>query len=71
MRTAEFKTLLPDIKNRRCGTPDQVESYLERLKKDIANACDHNFWGNPNKPWRPKTDPGKNSFGHFNFGRGT
>lgn len=44
---------------------------MDRLKLEVDVAIDKNFWGNPKKPWRPKTDPGAGGFRlfHITFGR--
>jgi hypothetical protein len=43
------------------------EHRLKILRLEIDTAIDRNFWGNPKKPWRPKTDPGKVGFQKFHF----
>jgi hypothetical protein len=67
--TAEFKTILPAKQNRTCGMP---EKKPHRLQLEVECAIDRNFWGNPLKPFRPKTDPGCGGFGKpFRFGGAT
>lgn len=66
----EYKTLISSRDNRTCGVAVQERS-MWLLKLEVEVAIDKHFWGNPKKPWRPKTDPGAGGFRafHLNFGR--
>jgi hypothetical protein len=64
---AQYRTLLPTKGSYTCGVTAQERS-MELLKLEVETAITKNFWGNPEKPWRPKTDPGAGGFQFMAFG---
>lgn len=67
-KLGRHKTMIRTVDNLTCGVPEKPEPNHARLKLEVGVAIDKNFWGNPSKPWRPKTDPAKGG-GFVNYSR--